>query len=399
MRRFAKDARGNVAVLAALTVSLVTAGAGFGVEAGYWFYDTTRLQQAADAAAYAATAELRSGSDGDQLLAAARTAAQDNGVNLAADQIELVTPAPVNGASNERAVSVVIRRTQRRMFSAMFTSTPMVTEVKAVAAFAVASDTCILALDRSASRAVNFAGNTTANFAGCVVMANSLASDAVHSQGSASVTAPCMVAVGGADLTSGVRLACGAPTVSAPPAADPFRLVPEPANTAPCTNGSAKNLTPGRYCNGMTWKNDVTLAPGVYVLSGGELKINANANVSGSGVTIFLTDNANVSINGNATLNLSAPTSGTYAGILFMGSRSNSNIGNTFNGTADSKLTGALYFPKQDVSYLGNFAGQNGCTQVVARTVDWSGNTTFNVDCSALGLKPIVAGGLITLVG
>lgn len=399
MRRFRKDARGNVGVMAALTVSMVTAGAGFGVEAGYWFYDTTRMQQAADAAAYAAAAELRSGSTESQMLTAAQAAAQSNGVTLNVDQIQMTTPALVNGASNENAVAVQINRTERRLFSAMFTSSPMVVQAKSTAAYAVASDTCILALDRAASQAITFEGNTTANFTGCVVMANSMASDAVHNQGSSSVNAPCAVSVGGASVTGAFNLSCGSVITSAPPAADPFRSVAEPSTSGACKNGNGKNLDPGRYCDGLNLKNTVNLAPGVYVIDGGTLKINANANINGTGVTIYLANDANVDINGNATLNLSAPTSGDYKGVLFMGSRSNTNVGNTLNGTANSKMTGALYFPKQDVNYLGNFSGTSGCTQVVARTISWSGSTTLNVDCSALGLRSIVAGGLISLVG
>lgn len=399
MRRFRTDKRGNVAIMAALTVSLVTAGAGFGVEAGYWFYDTTRMQQAADAAAYAAAAELRSGNSEAQMLAAAQAAAQSNGFALNVDQIEMTTPASVNGAANENAVAVTLQRTEQRLFSAMFTNTPMIVQARSTAAYAVASDTCILALDRSASQAINFAGNTTANFTGCVVMANSMASDAVHSQGSSVVNAPCAVSVGGADVTAAFNLSCGSVVTEAPPAADPFRKVPEPSDSGACKNASGRNLDPGRYCGDVTLKNTVNMAPGVYVFSGGTLKINANANINGTGVTLYFANNAHIDINGNATLNLSAPTSGDYKGVLFMGSRSNSDIANTFNGTADSTMTGALYFPKQSVSYLGNFSGQNGCTQVVAKTITWSGSTTLAVDCSALGLRPIVAGGLITLVG
>ncbi len=62
-----------------------------------------------------------------------------------------------------------------------------------------------------------------------------------------------------------------------------------------------------------------------------------------------------------------------HAGAL--GDRSGSS--NTFNGTASSKLTGTIYFASWIVNYLGNFSGVNGCTQVVAATVRWSGNTTF----------------------
>jgi hypothetical protein len=121
--------------------------------------------------------------------------------------------------------------------------------------------------------------------------------------------------------------------------------------------------------------------------------------VSGSGVTIYLTGGARVRMNGNAEVNLSAPTSGPYAGILFYGDRTVTGLTNEFNGTAASGLTGALYFPSQAVSYLGNFSGQGGCTQVVARTIVWSGSTSVAMDCSALGLSTVPLVSAVRLVG
>ena len=126
--------------------------------------------------------------------------------------------------------------------------------------------------------------------------------------------------------------------------------------------------------------------------------MNANANVSGDGVTIYLAGSSRVSMNGNATVSLSAPTSGTYSGVLMYGDRTSTGGQSTFNGTAASLLTGALYFPKQQVNYLGNFSGQNGCTQVVADTIQWSGNSTINQDCTSLGMRDIPATQSVALV-
>ena len=41
---------GNVAIMAALCLSVIVGGASFGVETGYWNFDQARLQQASDAA-------------------------------------------------------------------------------------------------------------------------------------------------------------------------------------------------------------------------------------------------------------------------------------------------------------------------------------------------------------
>lgn len=401
MRGFLADRRGNVAVLGALAASMVVAGAGFGVETGYWYYEQTRLQQAADAAAFAGAVELRGGGDQAAILAGATAAAQDNGYRSTSDTIAVVSPASVNGASDSHAVKVTIQRTETRLFSAMFSDEPVVVGASATATYNDTSNACILALDKSASAAVDFGGNTEAVFEGCVVMSNSMADDAAEVNGSADVTTPCLVAVGAVNTDSGLHLtSCAAAVTGAAPAADPFQDVPAPDDTGPCRNDSGAVLQPGRYCGGMTLKKTVTLQPGLYIISGGELRINAGADVQGVGVTFFFTDDATADFNGNAKIVLSAPTGGDYAGMLFMGADDNAaGAGNTFNGTADSRMTGAIYFPNQPVDYLGNFSGQNGCTRVVARTVSWSGSTTVEVDCADQGMDDIVVGGVVRLVG
>ena len=306
----------------------------------------------------------------------------------------------MNGRADTHAVTVTVRRNEVRMFSALFIREPAVVGADATATFADSANACILALDKSAPGAVTFGGSTVATFNGCVVMSNSIDAEAARVKGAADLTAPCLITVGGADVTSGAHLtSCSAPIEDAPPAADPYADIAAPDTNGACRNGGGANLSPGRYCDGLTLKNTVSLSPGVYVISGGELRINAGANVTGSGVTFFLTNDASANFNGNATLNLTAPKTGSYAGMLFMGDPRNSNVSNTFNGTAASRMTGALYFPSQAVSYLGNFSGQNGCTRVVAKTVTWSGNSTVNVDCTDEGMELITVGGVIRLVG
>lgn len=220
-------------------------------------------------------------------------------------------------------------------------------------------------------------------------MANSTASDAVNVQGSAGLTVDCLISGGGVSLTSGAQLTeCRSAVTQAPPVADPFADLAEPEASGGCQNANGASLSPGRYCGGMRLGGDVTLAPGVYHVSGGDFRVNSNTTVTGTGVTIFLDRGVNVSVNGNATLNLQAPTSGDYSGILFFGARDGTGA-STFNGTAQSRMTGAIYMPGQAVSYLGNFAGLSGCTQIVARTVAWSGSTTVQADCTAYGMRSL----------
>ncbi len=47
------------------------------------------------------------------------------------------------------------------------------------------------------------------------------------------------------------------------------------------------------------------------------------------------------------------------------------------------------HFPTQAVEYLGNFSGEQGCMQVVADTVEWTGNTSMSIDCRAFGMRNV----------
>jgi hypothetical protein len=134
------------------------------------------------------------------------------------------------------------------------------------------------------------------------------------------------------------------------------------------------------------------------VIDGGTFKINSNADITGSGVTFYLTNGATLQFNGNAHVVLSAPTTGTYSGLLFFGDRTQAFASNTLNGNNSSEMTGAVYFPSQEVDFLGNFSGNNGCLQVISDRIYYTGNGTFRTDCTGDGMKDIVTPGSVAVV-
>lgn len=391
-----RSTRANVATIFALSLPIVVGAAGFGVETSYWYYNSLRLQATADAAAYAGALEQISGSDKPTIIAAATQSAATNG--LGSGTIVVNTPPASGPNTAKKAVEVIVAQNLNRMFTSIFTQGQVPEQARAVALITNASKACMLALDSSASQAVLFSGSTSVKVIGCSVMANSIASDAIKLQGSAGLQADCLISGGGVSLSNPVTTVCAAPITQALPAADPFADLPAPAASNPCQNANKSTLGAGTYCNGLSLSGTVTLQPGVYVIQGGDFKVNANANVSGDGVTIYLAGGSRVSMNGNATVSLSAPTSGTYSGVLMYGDRTSIGGQSTFNGTATSLLTGALYFPKQQVNYLGNFSGKNGCTQVVADLIQWSGNSSISQDCTSLGMRDIPATQSVALV-
>ena len=392
-----RETKGNIAIVTALMVPLLAGAAGFGVETAFWYHKDLELQQAADKSAYAAAIEKRAGSNTSKILSQATYVATENGYQPGTLAVHY---PPSAGAyiGDTKAIEVELSIELPRYFTAFFFDDTVTERVRAVAIMQTAANACLLALSTTEPHAALFSGTGDLKLVGCTVMSDSTTSDSVKVQGSAKVTTDCIIAVGDVSLTSGAAMTeCPGAITNAPPAADPFADVPVPTSGTTYTSTGGAVLQPGHYTNGMNLSGTKTLSPGTYIVSGGDFKINANANISGTGVTIYFTAGTSVSINGTATVNLSAPTSGTYSGMLFFGDRSATDNVN-LNGTADSKLTGAIYFANQAIKYLGNFSGDGGCTQVVGKTVEWSGNATINQDCTAYGMKTISALQLIKLV-
>ncbi len=387
--------KGNVALLFALLTTMAIGGAGLAAEVAVWYHRRLELQSAADAAAYAAAVELRAGGSQTTFTSEALAAAQHAGFDPSQGTIAVNNPPQSGTHQTNQAVEVLISENVPRFFTSVFINTPLVEHTRSVTIFQTASNACILALDTTAASAVLFSGSASLTLAGCSVMANSLSSSAIQGQGSTSVLTDCIIAVGGVSLTSGItERVCSNPLTQAPPVADPFANVPSPTPPGGCQSTSGGSLSPGTYCSGLTLQGTVNLQPGTYYIEGGDLKINANANVTGNGVTIYMSGSSSVTMNGNATVNLSAPTSGAYSGMLMMGDRSCtscSNTSETLNGTATSRMTGAIYFPKRNVNYIGNFSGANGCTQIVADTVTWNGHSSLAASCTGFGMRNLQA--------
>ena len=401
--RLKRDRRGNVAIVFALGMPMIAAGAAFSVETSFDYYKHQRLQAAADAAAFSGALEVLDGSDSATIQNAANKAAAANGWVSGSGTITVNTPPATGPNQVSQAVEVILTQVQPRYFTALFVHQPITLRRRAVAMYQVAANACVVALSHAASRAIDVTGSATMTLTGCDVASDSTASDAIHTWGSAGVTADCAFSVGGIANNGAMTLAaCPGGISGVSPVADPFSAVPTPAVPGSCIATSSYNgasLSPGYYCNGLSLKGSDTLAPGVYYIAGSGLSIGALAQVSGTGVTIYLSGAARVDMKANADVQLSAPTSGTYSGILFFGDRGNSAATtNTFNGDSASRLTGDLYFPTQAVSYNGNFSGINGCTYVVANTISWSGSSVFSVDCSQQGMQKIPARDLVKLV-
>ena len=373
---------GNVAVMFGITLPIIVGVCGLGADVGYWYYQQRNLQSAADAAAYDGTVALKGGGSSTKITAAATTGATANGWSVANGTITVNSPPTSGNYQNNYSVQVVLTQNLPRFFSGIYSASTVPSSATAVATYS-GSVGCILALDATANQAITVSGSASLAAPHCDVVSDSSSSDSIDVSGGASVSADCLVAVGTSKTNSNVTLAaCGTPTNNASSVADPYASVPQPTTgTGACTTvtGGQTDFYQGNYCSGLSvsW-GPVTFHPGTYVVTGGGLNFNAGTNATGTNVTFFVGTGQTAAVSGSAVVNLSAPTSGTYSGILFFGSRSSTNGNNNFSGSSSSTLSGAIYFPTEEVTFSGGSANNTVCTQIVADTVTISGTSNFN---------------------
>jgi len=387
---FCRDTRANVAMIFALGAPMLIGAAAFSVETSYDYWKHTHLQAVADSAAYAGALELRSGASDSAVEAAAKKAATENGWVESGNTIEVNTPPTSGSHTDAQAVEVKISEKVPRFFTAFFISTPVIAKSRSVAVYQDGSDACILALDKTAAKAIDISGSGAVTLDGCDVASNSNDKDeSLYAWGSSTLSADCVRASGGIKSKGNITLTgCSGLVSNAPRLGDPFKDLEAPdtgsSRTVPQGNGKSTDppLQPGHYSDGMDLKGDVKLAPGTYYVSGGNFTVEGGANVTGTGVTIYLADGSNVDVRGNATVTMSAPTGedDPMRGVLFFGDRDGDGE-NKFNGNAAMHLTGNLYFPTQQVTYQGNYSGNDGCTFVVADMVKITGSTKLGVKC------------------
>lgn len=124
-----------------------------------------------------------------------------------------------------------------------------------------------------------------------------------------------------------------------------------------------------------------TLTPGLWCLTG-DLTLNGNDSVVGSGVTIYI-PNGDITLNGNSYLNLSAPPnnidpSPAIAGlVIYMPASNQGTI--KINGTSDNHLVGTVLAPKGtiDLDGTGDTTAYN--SQFIGWNVFVGGNADFGV--------------------
>jgi len=410
---FGGDRSGAAAVTIAIAFSLLVGFAALGSEVADWYRTKRTMQGAADSAAYSAATARWSGSSSDIFTSEAQSVAGNyNYVDGSNGVIVTVNNPPLSGnhTTDNNAIEVIISRPQPLQLASMFMRSGPTIQARAVATVNPNGSGCVLALDRGDVTDLTDNGNTTLDLNHCNLYINSPSKSALSLVGGATINANAAFISGNYTTSGHASLnTMNGTFTGASPANDPYADVPVPSysgcnqNNYSLNGNKSQTFSPGSsgtmvFCNGFSLSggSSVTLQPGTYVIDGGNFSVSGNSSISGNGVSIILTSSngsgyATASIEGGSIVNLTAPTSGSLAGLAFFQDRNAPQGGtDSFTGGTTQNINGAIYFPNQHVTFNGGTStGGAICTQLVALTITFNGNAAFNNDCLGKGVRGI----------
>jgi hypothetical protein len=395
LRRFIRDCKGGVAPILALGIIPLVGAIGAAVDYGRANAARTAMQATLDATALLLSKEA-------QLSAATLEKKATNYFKANFDHPEvqnLAIAGSINSISGGSILSMSAIGSVKTMFMGVLGFQNVNIQVASAVSATADGLGCVLALDPHASAAMNGQGMTSVVLNNCSLYDNSDSPTAFTVGGSAQISALSVGVVGGISgganvaTTQGIKTGIGA--VVDPYAADSF----PPFYGCTQNNYSANQnatIDPGVYCGGIKVNAGATLTlnPGIYYLDGGDLTVNGGATLAGVGVTLVFSKKnkntwANATLNGNATINLTAPTSGPTAGIVMFGDRG-MPTGTTFkfNSGASQYLGGAIYLPTAAITFAGGSATSTSCTQIIGNTIAFVGSSSVAINCSSYATKP-----------
>ena len=441
-REIWEDKRGNSLIIAGAALPLLLGSAGLATDTIQWALWKRQLQRAADSAAIAGVYDRyqNAGATTNTPAAVTKDLTLNNHTKIALVSGYPKVSYPADDAAKKLTKQVTVELAIQRplSFSSMFMTNPPLIRTAATAATVPGGDNyCVVSLEKGAKTGIQGSGNATVK-TDCAWITNSISSNAAAGQGSADLYATVIAAAGGIQQSSTWHVGRYDPFV--PALEDPYKDVNPnktdvadkcgtgslPAIAIPNGGGKSKPTTmtfnPGCYSSiSVASGETITLNPGIYYISAGNVLLHG-ALIAKNGVTIVLTNRdtsptasiGSFDMQAGSTLDIEAPTSGTYSGIAIYqdrratdkdvgGGNVTSSSPNKINGNSSQKVIGALYFPNQQLTYNGGGTAAAQCTQFVVRRVVFTGNNKTDVNqftssCADKGIKKIEASARVRLV-
>ena len=446
-RKLWNDDRGNALIIAGAALPLLVGSAGLATDTIHWTLWKRELQRAADSAAIAGVYERLDTNSTDSVGTAVdhdidlnhhTGEIEGEALELADTYPKVTFPADAGDMVKQVKVELAVRKVLP--FSSLFMDEPPLIRAEATAASVPGSEEfCVVSLETNAKNTgILISGNAGISM-DCSFMSNSPSANSAYAKGSAEVYAKTVAAVGGIQESTNWHVDSYDPY--SPAVVDPFaNVTPAPADMKCAGKWKAQG-------NSQVWENEVlsettnfdesvdsngnkancwtsmSVSPnttltlpndyGPVFISGGDAFVQGNFNCTGC--TVVLTNKSTspsatigqFKVNADAKINITAPTTGYYAGIAVYQDRrapSSASTVNKINGNSESAITGALYFPNQELQYNGTGNTAGTCTLFVSRRIDFSGNSvTLNKfknseECKGTGIPSIEGGRLVRLV-
>jgi hypothetical protein len=389
--------------LAALGMTVLLGVCGVALDFGYFYSHRREMQLAADAGAMAGAHERKRGKDTHKINTAAQGSATANGfAHGQSGTTVTVNNPPASGffAGDDRYVEVIIRQPTPALLLPVLRVHSVNITARAVSGMRPNPNPCILALNRTEEKTfmVHSTSYLTAN---CGIHSNSSAYNGYYVTSNGHVTSTSNSVTGGADVNSG---STATPTVRTGVARvmDPLSYLTPPAYGA-CNYNDYKvssatvTLNPGVYCGGIEIGSGstATFRPGLYVIKDKGLLVASGSTVSGTGVTIFNTgghDYQPIKLESGSWATLAAPTTGTWANILFYQDPAAGKPGdiyyNQVASSSHSVFSGAMYFPTQRLNLADSSSVSTYNGIIVADMIWVASNSTTHVNATAATSPP-----------
>jgi Flp pilus assembly protein TadG len=378
--RFRRNEAGGVAITLALAVPAIAVGVAVGADYTMLNKEKSRLQAAVDAAALASARELRLSTTNLAIVDAAVQGVFK--ANVAQSKWSGSASAATTLLNNGGSVRVSGQETVPTVMGTVLATQPTVIHATATARMLGGAPICVIALDPSASNALGLEKDARLTGVGCAVYSDSTHANGIQAKNSAQVIAALICSAGG--VVGNASGLSPAPTTDCPSIPDPFASRSMPV-VGPClqTNlvisGGTQSLNPGVYCGGIriTGGATVTLNSGEFIMKDGAIRVDGNSSLTGANVGFYLTG-AGAALNfdsGANTINLTAPVSGSLAGLLVAEDRTNAP-GQNHQILSDNarNLLGTVYLPRGGLYVASNapVADQSAYTIIVANTIKLS---------------------------
>jgi len=394
VKGFCRNEGGGVAPLAAVLAVPLLASVGVAVDYNRVMATRTAMQASLDSTALALAKE-NSGSITSQQAQQTFTAI------LSRSDLKNASVVAQTATPNANSSSFSASATLDTPFLQVIGYSNLSITVSSVVYSSTAHTGCVLALNKTASNAIVMSGSTNVNLVNCALYGDSQSNTALVVSGGATLTALAVSVVGKTSISSSNIFVTDGISTNAASMADPYADLQVPAYSG-CTDTnlkvtSSKTIDQGVYCGGISVSGNgggLTLNPGVYYIDGGSLSVSGGASVTGQGVTIIFTSSsgknwATASISGGSSITLTAPNSGPTAGIVLFGDP-NMPVGTkfTFSGGSGQAFGGAVYIPTGALSVTGGSGASGNCTQIIADTITFSGNSSVALNCSGYKIRP-----------